>query len=163
MPTSVYGAVAIIAVSNTALLNFIMGSRLLYGMSDQGLFPKFFAKVHPTRRTPHRSVFFVGAVLLILIMSGNIATLARATSVLLLLCFIVVNISMIVLKSRDKIPGAFEVPVIVPVIGALICAAMLTQTRVDEWMIAGAILALISVLYFFMKPTKEALEKMGDL
>lgn len=163
MPTNVYGLIALIAVANTALLNFVMGSRLLYGMSDQGLFPKFFAKVHPTRLTPHRAVFLVGGILVLLTMAGNIATLARATSVLLLLCFVVVNIALMVLKNKDRIPGAFEVPLIVPALGAIICLAMLTQTRTEEWLIAGSILALISVLYFLMKPSKEALQRMGDL
>jgi basic amino acid/polyamine antiporter, APA family len=39
-PTSVYSIIAMFAVANTALLNFVIGSRLLYGMSRQGLLPK---------------------------------------------------------------------------------------------------------------------------
>jgi APA family basic amino acid/polyamine antiporter len=163
VPPSAFSLIALIAVSNTALLNFIMGSRLLYGMSDQGLFPRMFSKVHPKRYTPHRTIMLVGAVLLILTFVGDISALARATSVLLLSCFIVVNISLVILKRREKIEGSFEVPTIVPILGALVCGAMLTQSRAEEWLIAGTLLVIIGVLYFIMKPTQEAVEHMAEI
>ncbi len=163
VPPGFFSAISLFAVANTALLNFIMGSRLLYGMSVQGIFPKPFAKVHAKRRTPHRTVLLVGTILLILAFSGDISGLARATSVLLLLCFVVVNISLVVLQRREKIPGTFDVPAFVPILGSLVCLAMLTQTRIAEWLIAGTLLVIIVVLYFFMRPTPEALESLGDL
>ncbi|HRQ89845.1 MAG TPA: amino acid permease, partial [Bacteroidia bacterium] len=52
----VYAGITLFAVGNTALLNYIMGSRLLYGMSRQGLLPKFLGRVHPKRRTPHFAI-----------------------------------------------------------------------------------------------------------
>lgn len=158
-PTSAFGAIAMFAVANTALLNFIMASRLLYGMSAQGLFPKFFEAVHSARRTPHRSVLLVGVLLLVLAFSGDIAVLARATSVLLLLCFIVVNSSLIVLQGREKPRDTFEIPRAVPALGAVVCLAMLTKAKSDELSIAGALLIAIVVLYFILRPKPDAIEK----
>jgi amino acid transporter len=163
LPPPLFSVIALFAVANTALLNFIMGSRLLYGMSNQGLFPSPFSKVHASRGTPHRAVLLVGGVLVVLAFAGDISVLARATSVLLLLCFIAVNLSLVVLKHRDKIAGAFEIPRAIPLLGAVVCLAMLTQTRAREWMIAGTLLGVITVLYFVMKPSSVAPERSKDL
>ncbi|MBW2629323.1 MAG: amino acid permease, partial [Deltaproteobacteria bacterium] len=53
VPDRLFSLIALFAVANTGLLNFIMGSRLIYGMSRQGLLPSAFGHVHPKRRTPH--------------------------------------------------------------------------------------------------------------
>jgi len=53
IPHSLFGLIALFAVANTALLNFVMGSRLLYGMARQGPLPSWLGTVHRTRRTPH--------------------------------------------------------------------------------------------------------------
>lgn len=159
-PISVYSVIALFAVSNTALLNFVMGSRLLYGMSHQRLLPKFLSSVHAGRATPHRAIVLVLVILLVLIFSGDISTLARATSVLLLLCFTIVNISLIILKQKDKTPGFFEVPSFVPGLGALICILIVSQAKAQEMAIAGSILLVVVALYFFIRPKESDIEKM---
>lgn len=156
-----YSVISLLAVSNTALLNFVMGSRLLYGMSQQGLFLKFFGEVSPKRKSPDRAVFLILAILLTLTFVGDISALARATSVLLLLSFALVNLSLIILKRTDKKPGRFEIPSVIPALGFLICVAMLTQGERSEYLIAGGILAVIVGLYFFIRPSAKAIEKMG--
>jgi amino acid transporter len=162
-PRSMFGVIALFAVANTALLNFVMASRLLYGMSQQGLFPRPFSAVHKQRRTPHRSVLLVGAILLVLALSGDISSLARSTSLLLLLCFIVVNFSLLALQGKERPSDTFEVPRFVPVLGAAVCFSMLVRAKSEEWMIAGVLLAVIVVLYFLLRPTGAAVEKLGEL
>lgn len=161
-PTPLFSTVALFAVANTALLNFIMGSRLLYGMSNQGLFPSFFSAVHKQRRSPHRTVILVGLLLIVLAFSGDISTLAKATSVLLLLCFTLVNSALVVLH-KDRVKGSFEIPRAIPILGALVCVALLTQSSSAEWIVAGSLLALITVLYFLMRPSAKALNALGNL
>lgn len=147
--------IALFAVSNTALLNFIMGSRLIYGMAGDGLLPKVLAKVSPRRKTPHVASFVILIILLALALSGDISSLARATSVLLLLCFLVVNLALISLKRNRKEPkGGFEVPYIIPVLGALVCLAMLFASKADELRVAGALLIGIVALYFVVPRAK---------
>jgi amino acid transporter len=150
-PPSVYSVIAMFAVANTALLNFIMGSRLIYGMAQQNLLPKFLSRVHSARKTPHVAVFAVFAILLVLALSGDVSTLAKATSVLLLSCFMLMNVSLIILKRRkSEPPGKFEIPLIIPILGAITCAFMLFHAQAPELTIAGVILAVIGVLYFFI-------------
>ena len=161
-PPIAFAFIAMFAVANTALLNFIMGSRLIYGMANQGLMPKVLAKVN-RRRTPYVSSLAVLGFMLVLALTGNIASLARATSVLLLLCFMVVNVALVVLKHRKGEPkGRFEIPYIIPVLGALVCALMLSYAKIEEFKVAGAILTLIVILYFIVRPNSDAIKRGLD-
>ncbi len=109
--------IALFAVANTALLNFIMGSRLVYGMANDGLLPKVLGNVNSRSRTPRNASYAILALMLALALAGTTASLARSTSALLLFCFVVVNLSLIVLKRRkSEKRGAFEVPYFVPVL-----------------------------------------------
>ena len=193
LPGQTFVYITLFAVSNTMLINYIMGSRLLYGMARQGLLPAALGRVHPTRRTPHIAILVLLAIVVVLAFTndiirylqgitggalrellinlektGPIASLASATSLLLLFSFLVVNGSLIALKLRPGEPqGAFEVPIIIPALGMLVNAALIFTRFADAsaagWLapiIAGVIIACVSALYFVMRPknvTEEAL------
>lgn len=145
--------ITIAAVANTALVNTIMGSRMLYGLSRQGLLPKSLGKVHGTRRTPHIAIATLLVVIVALQFAGDISQLASATVLLLLLVFTIVNIALIVLKRREgNMPGCFNAPAIIPGLGAVICFVLiLGQGLQVDWrapMIAGGMIAIILALYF---------------
>lgn len=154
--------VTLFAVSNTVLINYIMGSRLLYGMARQGLMPAVLGRIHATRHTPHVAILVLLAIVLVLAMSGGadaVKQLADATALLLLCSFIVVDTSLIVLKRRPaEPPGGFEVPIVVPALGVLVNAAMIvariTSTTAGgrAVAIAGVIVGGIVILYFIVRP-----------
>jgi len=153
LPPVLFTAISIFAVSNTALVNWIMGSRLLYGMSKQGLMPAALGRVHPTRRTPHVAILTLLVVVAALAMIGDIKELASATVLLLLSVFTVVNIALVVLKRRPtEKAGGFEVPIVVPILGAAVCAALiLVRLGQGSWTapaIAIGLLLAIAALYF---------------
>jgi APA family basic amino acid/polyamine antiporter len=163
-PPKLYSIMALFAVSNTALLNYVMGSRLLYGMSKQKLLPSFLSKVHGKTATPHIAVAVLYVILLGLALSGDISSLAKSTSVLLLGCFVLVNSALIVLKRREPTPkGAFDVPYFVPALGVIACLAMLAHAKQPELITAGLILAGIIILYFVKRPGAEAIEKIDAI
>lgn len=153
-PTIILSVITIFAVSNTALVNWVMGSRLLYGMSKQGLMPEALGKVNASRRTPHVAIFTIFAVVVILALIGDIKALASSTVLLLLTVFTVVNLALVVLKNREETPeGTFEVPVIVPILGAAVCSALIVVRLFQGGdftapAIAIGLIALITVLYF---------------
>jgi APA family basic amino acid/polyamine antiporter len=161
-PRDIFSFVALFAVANTALLNFIMGSRLIYGMSRQGLLPTVLGQVHKTLQTPFRAIVVVWCLFIILLIAGDIATLAKATSVLLLFCFIVVNLSLVVLKKKETPQGTFEVPTFVPILGALVCFAMLIRANQAEYITAGSLLGGIIILYFVRPPTAAGLQWLSN-
>jgi amino acid transporter len=87
-------------------------------------------------------------VVIALAMVGDIKVLAKATSVLLLAVFTIINLALVVLKNRSGEPkGTFEVPIFVPVIGALICLVLISHAQIWELLIALILLAAIAVLY----------------
>lgn len=164
LPPITFTAITLFAVANTALMNFIMGSRLVYGMAKQGLMPRWLGEVHASRKTPHRSILILALIVAALAFVGDIAALASATSLLLLLVFALMNAALIVLKLRpQEEKGHFEVPLLVPCIGFLICTALvvtrLTSGGTDSWrapVIALTLLGGIAVLYFVVRPRTVA-------
>jgi amino acid transporter len=173
LPAGSFALIAMFAVSNTALLNYIMGSRLAYGMAKQGLLPKALGKVHPTRRTPHVAIFVLLGIVLVLVMLGDIGSLARATSLLLLFSFTTVNIALVVLKRRPgEARGRFEIPVFVPILAACVCLTMIgastwnwigdaieaqkagksVMTPLMPLFLAAGLLVLITVLFLTLRP-----------
>jgi amino acid transporter len=159
LPHQIYTGITLFAVANTALMNFIMGSRLVYGMARQGLLPATLGAVHVTRRTPHIAILALAAIVSILAFSGDISELASATSLLLLLVFGLMNTALIVLKLRkSEAKGQFEIPILVPFLGCFVCAALIASrlgsaaagTRAP--LIAALLLGMIAALYFVMRP-----------
>jgi amino acid transporter len=124
-PPIVFTLIAVFAVANTALVNYVTASRMIYGMAEQKLLPRSLGKVHPTTRTPHIAISALLLVLAPLAIFGTIADLAAATVLLLLIVFALVNGALVSLKRRpDESRGLFEVPLLVPALGGLICIAL---------------------------------------
>ncbi len=63
--------ITIAAVANTALVNFVMGSRLLYGMANQDLLPEAIGAVHGKRQTPHIAIAIILGVVILLQLAGQ--------------------------------------------------------------------------------------------
>jgi amino acid transporter len=146
IPAWSFTLVALFAVANTGLLNFIMGSRLLYGMASQGLLPRWLQAVHPTTRTPHRSILVILLLAGGLALSGTLAGLAGTTNVLLLVVFTSVHISLLVLKLRERRRGkGFRVPKVIPVAGAIACVALIGFAPPRSILLALAIIAVAAV------------------
>lgn len=181
LPPWVFKVVTMFAVANTVLINYIMGSRLLYGMARQGLVPAPLGRVHAARRTPHLAILTLLVVVLVLAFASGVTELATATGLLLLFCFAIVNGALIVLKlRRGEARGAFEVPVFVPALGivvnlSLIVARLIDQARITREspersglsapVLAGLLVVGISALYFTMRPntiTEETLAQVEE-
>ncbi len=167
-PPVAFTGIGIFAVANTALLNFVMGSRLLYGMSRQGLLPRAFGALHPSRGTPSVAILTLLGVVTGLMLTADIDALASATSLLLLSAFAVVNIGLVVLQLRPGEPkGRFEVPSFVPVVGALICGGLIVARVTDPSAnpsaptITAAILAVLLAAYFVVRPNGDVVEEVG--
>ena len=115
-----------LAIVNGALIQIIMGSRVLYGLAAQGQIAAVFAAVHPTRKTPIVATIVVGGLVGLLAMLFPLETLARLTSVLVLSVFVLVNFSLVALKWRGERADqpAFRVPVWVPLAGGIASAGL---------------------------------------
>jgi APA family basic amino acid/polyamine antiporter len=156
IPPIVFTGITLFAVANTALVNYVTASRLIYGMAHQGLLPLRFGDVHAERRTPHVAILALFLVAMPLALFGTIAELAAATVLLLLLVFAVVNAALFVLKRRPgEKHGYFEIPLAVPAIGALVCLVLvMVRVGTGDWRapaIAGALLLASAVIYAIVR------------
>jgi amino acid transporter len=157
----VFTLVTLFAVANTALVNYVTASRLIYGMARQGLLPASLGAVHHGRRTPHLAIAALFLVLAPLALIGTITELAAATVLLLLSVFMVMNGALFVLKRRKgEQRGRFEVPLSVPALGALVCLVLIVvRVASGDWgapALAGALLLGAIALYALTRRLKRA-------
>jgi amino acid transporter len=173
-PIAIFGFITMFAVANSALINMLMASRLVYGMSREHVLPGVFGKVHPRRHTPYVSIAFTTLLAILLItFVGEIPALGGTTALLLLCVFTVVNIAVLVLR-KDKVAHAhFRTPTLVAVLGAASCAflaAPWTGRDPAQYRIAGVLIAIGVVLWGItvainratgMKPSAPLMEEIG--
>jgi basic amino acid/polyamine antiporter, APA family len=150
IPTKLFALIALIAVSNGALINLIMASRVIYGMGDQDVLPEVFSNVHPGRRTPWVAIVFATLVVLALIStvgrsSDALDTLSSTTVVLLLLAFIMVNISVLVLRGDEVDHEHFRTPSVFPILGIVVAASLLIYTGISDLAVFGLAALLLGI------------------
>ncbi len=150
-PLGLFGVITMFAVANTALINMLMASRLVYGLGREGVLPPFLSRVHPTRRTPVTAILFTTALAFGLItFVGAVPDLGGTTALLLLMVFAVVNVAVLVLRRKPIDEHHFRTPTILPIIGAIACAYLATPFAgrpVVQYKIAGILLAIGVVLW----------------
>lgn len=142
VPAVLFTVFALFAVADTALINCVMGSRLLFGLAREGLLPKGLGKVHATRRTPHIAILFVLTLVLCLALMGTIEGLAGTTAALLLTVFAFVHGALLVVKWREREHSGFRTPAIVPVLGLITCLGLIGFAQGTSLTLAGGILAV---------------------
>jgi basic amino acid/polyamine antiporter, APA family len=160
---TIFPFIGMFAVANSALINMLMASRLLYGLANQDVLPRSLGRVHPVRRTPWVAILFttliaVGLIIYVVRASAsatgatNIALLGGTTSLLLLCVFTVVNVSLLVLRRRPVQHDHFKAPALLPVVGALSCAYLAgpwarSDEQQEQYVIAGGLLVVGIVLW----------------
>jgi len=150
--------ITMFAVSNTALINMLMASRLIYGMARQHVLPPVLGSVHKTRRTPWVAILFTTVIAFGLIFyvsafasDSAISVLGGTTSLLLLAVFAMVNIAVLVLRRDVKETGGhFKTPTALPVIGcfaSLYLVTPLSGRPGTQYLLAGILLVIGIVLF----------------
>ncbi len=123
---TVIGLIALFAIVNGALIQVIMGARVLYGLASRGQLPAALARVHRRTRTPLLATAIISALVLISALSGRLAGLAALTSELMLIIFALVNLSLWRIKRRDPSPpDSLHFHRAVPMIGFLLSVGFL--------------------------------------
>jgi basic amino acid/polyamine antiporter, APA family len=134
----------------TVILVLLYGqSRIFFTMSQDGLLPPLFARVHPRLQTPHLSQIMIGTIVAIVAALTPISVLGEMVSIGTLFAFILVCGAVIYLRRSDsdasrpfRVPG---VP-IVPVLGILFCLLLMaglplvTWVRLVVWLIIGLVI-----------------------
>ncbi len=144
--------IAAIAGLSSVILVMLMGQpRIFYSMSNDGLLPPVFSKVHPKFKTPYVSTLLTGGVAIILAGILPISILGELVSIGTLLAFAIVCVSIAVLrKTRPDIQRPFRTPFVpwVPIMGALICLIQMAALPFDTWMRLLIWMAVGFLIYF---------------
>ncbi len=124
-PAFIITIIGISAAINGGLAHIIMGSRMLYGMAKRGWIREELAKVHADTRTPVVATLVIAITTTIIAIFMPLEMLARATSLIVLCIFVLVNISLYIIKGRpQKRQSTLRVPRWIPLMGA-ICSTCL--------------------------------------
>jgi APA family basic amino acid/polyamine antiporter len=144
--------IAAIAGLSSVILVMLLGQpRIFYSMSKDGLLPPVFSKVHKKFKTPYISTIITGSVAMIIAGVLPIGILGELVSIGTLLAFIIVCISVLVLrKSKPDIERPFKTPWVplVPILGASICFLQMIALPLDTWLRLIVWMAIGFAIYF---------------
>ncbi|RZJ68082.1 MAG: amino acid permease [Flavobacterium sp.] len=144
--------VAILFGFTSVILVMLLGqSRVFYSMGKDGLLPEFFSHLHTKYQTPYKAnlVILVIVGLFAAFIPGDIV--GDMTSIGTLFAFILVCISVIVLRKREPdMKREFKTPWVpfVPIVGALVCFLMILGLGWPNWLRLIAWMALGIIFYF---------------
>lgn len=153
---TIFPIISIFAVANTVLINMMMASRLLYGMSKQGVLPGFLQYVLPSRRSPWSAIAFstmlgIGLILAVRFVLGEetIGALGGTTAMLLLSVFALVNVAVLVLRKDHVDTNHFRTPTWAALLGAVTSFILVTPVAQKQinYVIGGALLGIGVLLY----------------
>lgn len=124
LPVEVIGVISAIAVTNGALIQIIMGSRVLYGMANRNLAPEFLARLHHRSRSPKIATALVGCCVLFFTLALPLTTLAKATTTIVLGVFTLVNLALLAINLREgrHRPAALGIPLAAAILCVLFIA-----------------------------------------
>jgi APA family basic amino acid/polyamine antiporter len=144
--------VAILFGFTSVILVMLLGqSRVFYAMGKDGLLPKMFSDLHPKFKTPYK------ANIAILIIVGAFAAFVPGdivgdmTSIGTLFAFVLVCISVIILrKTEPNMKREFRTPWVpfVPILGVIVCLSMMYGLGWPNWLRLFAWMVIGVVIYF---------------
>ena len=144
---------AVISTMGNNMGGALSGSRNLFALAEQGDLPAFFARVHPTFRTPASAVLVTAGVSLALALSGTFQSMAAASAISRLVVYVATCASMLRLRAsqfRDAVPPAeFAVPFgpAIPTTAIAIAMCILAGATAVQLRNGAAALAVGAMLY----------------
>ena len=137
----------------SSLLVFQYGqARIWYAMSRDGLFPRFFSKVHPRFKTPHWATWIAGFAVGIPAGIFAISDAADLSNIGTLFAFVLVSLGVIILRrTQPNRPRVFRVPFVpwFPLISIILCGGLMTGLTVITWLRFVVWLVLGLIIYVF--------------
>jgi amino acid transporter len=124
--------------------NILATPRIMFALAERGDFPSPFALVHQRFRTPYFSILVFAVLAWLLALFGTFAGNATLSAGSRLFYYGVVCAALPVLRKKDREPALIRIPAgtVVGILGALICAALLTQIEYDKSLILLAAVAV---------------------
>jgi basic amino acid/polyamine antiporter, APA family len=118
-PPIVITIISLISVINGALIQVIMGSRVLYGMSRKKWLPEKVGEINALTHTPLIATIIIIAGVLFFALLFPLLSLAKITSFITLIIFMLINFALIKIKYSQGPHNGFSLPLWVPLVGGI--------------------------------------------
>lgn len=130
---SLLSFIGMTAAINGIVVQVIMGSRILYGLSKQGWLKAELSKVNPTTKTPVTATLTIVGLMIVATLLLPLVSLASLTSLLILFIFAMVNVSLLVIKKhKPKHDGYITVHRAIPWMGFLSALGLIIY-QIGKW------------------------------
>ena len=145
------GSLAIVVAASFSIgaNNFASGvaqPRLMYGMAERGMLPRWFEYVHPRFLTPFNAILFYGVAAMLFGLWEGFEVLAIAGTLVRLVTYVVTSCALPVLEHREgRIDPLHLFCVVFAVASSLFIAA---QAQTQSWLVFGGLLVVGTLLYF---------------
>ncbi|MCO8267290.1 amino acid permease [Haloferax prahovense] len=119
----------LLATASSANASILASSRINFAMGRDRIVSSELNEIHPRFGTPYRSIAITGGFILLFILLADVNTLANAGSVLHLIIYGLLNVSLIVMRVSDPedYQPDYRVPLypLVPILGAITSFALI--------------------------------------
>lgn len=149
---------ATVSILGTNSNTIMLGPRYIHALAEDGFGPRALAAVHPRYQTPAVAIVALGAVALVLAVSGSFVQLALLSVVTRLLSYIGTSVSVLVLRRRHgERAGAIRLPggPLIPVTATLLSLALLASASTANLSAAAVALVVGAVIYLFRRKPAE--------
>ncbi|MFE2298312.1 amino acid permease [Streptomyces sp. NPDC059445] len=150
---------AAVGLTTVCMILLLGQTRVFFAMSRDGLLPRFFSRVHPKFRTPHRPTILLGVIIAILAGFTTLSELAELVNIGTLFAFVVVAVGVVVLRhTRPDLPRSFRTPLVpwVPILSVLATLWLMLNLPAETWL-RFAIWMVIGVVVYFLYGRKHSL------
>lgn len=157
----ILSGIALFAITNTVLITLVAGSRMIYGMAREKLFPDILAKVHSKTKTPWVAVIILMLIAIGFSLIGDIVIVANITVFAIVITFAAINLAVIVLRyTEPNIERKFRIPInigkfpILPIFGLGISLYMVFQFEIQIVFVGLMIIGIGAIFYLFYEKCK---------
>ncbi|MFJ3223905.1 amino acid permease [Streptomyces sp. NPDC086783] len=142
---------AAVGLTTVCMILLLGQTRVFFAMSRDGLLPRFFSRVHPRFKTPHRPTILLGVIIAILAGFTSLSELAELVNIGTLFAFVVVAIGVIILRrTRPELPRSFRTPLVpvLPIVSVLASLWLMLNLPAETWLRFGIWMAIGFLVYF---------------
>ncbi|GGN72984.1 amino acid permease [Streptomyces albiflavescens] len=142
---------AAVGLTTVCMILLLGQTRVFFAMSRDGLLPRFFSRVHPRFKTPHRPTILLGVVIAILAGFTSLSELAELVNIGTLFAFVVVAIGVIILRrTRPDLHRAFRTPWVpfLPIVSVLATLWLMLNLPAETWLRFVIWMVIGFVVYF---------------
>ncbi|GGZ26074.1 amino acid permease [Streptomyces poonensis] len=142
---------AAVGLTTVCMILLLGQTRVFFAMSRDGLLPRFFSRVHPRFKTPYRPTILLGVLIAIVAGFTSLSELAELVNIGTLFAFVIVAISVIILRrTRPDLHRAFRTPwvPVLPVVSVCASLWLMLNLPTETWLRFAIWMALGVVVYF---------------